>query len=225
MFIVIYLFTGKGLQDGSHEEIRLNSSSEADDSSDNIRPLFTSTPNTSQTDPTGTTTSGRKSRPWNPNFKILPGTSSTKTKETVKDQCPGDGFTRKYRVSGDVPTGANQSSWLSSSASGGARGKQSQTFGRRAPKCISDLLSTDHVQQVDSNLKVQVVYLQEFMPEHPQVLKNRRRMVLADATGYMNAHIFNDKDVSFKQGDTIILKDFKIREKTLQMYENCVPIR
>ena len=41
------------------------------------------------------------------------------------------------------------------------------------------------------------------MPVHKHVLKNPRRTVLVDDTGFINAYIQRDDDVFFEEGDTI----------------------
>ena len=58
------------------------------------------------------------------------------------------------------------------------------------------------------------------MPIHKHVLKNRRRTVLVDNSGYINSFIHRDDDVFFEEGDTISVEGFKMKDKTILIHEN-----
>ena len=88
------------------------------------------------------------------------------------------------------------------------------------PNNIMDLLNIDGNRHIESAITAHVVYLQEFMPIHKHVLKNRRRTVLVDNSGYINAFIHRDDDVFFEEGDTISVEGFKMKDKTILIHEN-----
>ena len=63
------------------------------------------------------------------------------------------------------------------------------------------------------------------MDKHVKIFKNRRRLVLADSTGHVNAFFLSEEEVSFKEGDTIPINNFKFQDGSITLQENSDMIR
>ena len=63
------------------------------------------------------------------------------------------------------------------------------------------------------------------MDRHPNIFKNRRRLVLADCTGHVNAYLLTEDHVMFNEGDTISINNFKFQENGILLQENSDMIR
>ena len=88
------------------------------------------------------------------------------------------------------------------------------------PKNIADLLTLNGSKQIEHAIIFNVTYLQDYMPAHAHVTKNRRRMVLTDTSGQLNGYIIREDEVNFAEGDTISACDFKFHDGAVYFYEN-----
>ena len=172
-----------------------------------------------------------KVRRWNAKFKLdlkkqVPKTPPSKP-SVLSGRYQANPETLKELSPSKPKQGQNTLPGYFTPASG--TGTRSSLFGltgnRQKPTTIKDLLAVTHPVQVDWKMTMSVMYLQDYMDSHPNIFKNRRRMVLADATGIVNAYIMKEDTVSFNEGDTISINNFKFAEKVILLKEHSDMIR
>ena len=172
-----------------------------------------------------------KVRRWNANFKLDTKKPAPKTVSPSKTSLTGRYQASPETLKGLSPSKPKQTTntlpgyFTAASGTGTRSGSFSKPGNRTKPKNIQELLSITHQAQIEYKMTVNVMYLQDHMDSHENIYKNRRRMVLADETGYINAYILTDKDVSFNEGDTISVNNFKFTEKSITLHENSDMIR
>lgn len=71
-------------------------------------------------------------------------------------------------------------------------------------------------------LTAQVVIMQSPLPEDNKVLKQRRRIVLADQTGSILAFVMRTKPAHLMEKESVLLSHFRVQNRCLTIHDRTV---
>lgn len=87
---------------------------------------------------------------------------------------------------------------------------------------IQQLLNNGNKNMEIRCLTAEVIIIQDPLPEDKNVMKQRRRMVLADTSGTMLAFIMRTKPARFVEKESVLISYFRVSNRCITIHDRTV---
>lgn len=85
---------------------------------------------------------------------------------------------------------------------------------------VSQVINNGDAKKVEKSLTCQVMLMQPPLDDDPKIHKRRRRIVLADKDDCVLTFIMRTKPLRLIEGDTYLVSDFRVMNKSIIIHDN-----